>query len=238
MRILVVNDDGITANGIIRLAKMAKQLGEVTVVAPDAQCSAMSQRITVRGPLIAQKADFPVEGVDAYHVGGTPADCVKLAVQCFLNEKPDIVFSGINCGYNVGCDILYSGTVGAAMEALLQGIPAIAFSSDMNENYEVVDEYLLPITKQLLEKPSKSNEIWNVNFPGCGKEQLQGIQWDCFPSEKRFFVENYDKEETAQGKYTIGIKGILATKAETGSDGAAVLANYIAVGKVKNMILK
>ena len=104
MRILVVNDDGIEAAGIVRLAAMAKELGEVWVVAPDAQCSAMSQRITVRGELQLQKRDdFPVDGVEAYSLSGTPADCVKVAVEYLMKEVlPDIVFSGINKGYNVG----------------------------------------------------------------------------------------------------------------------------------------
>ena len=128
MRILVVNDDGIKAPGIKRLVQMAAGLGEVWVVAPAAQCSAMSHRITVRGDLEVKPYDFPATGVTAYSVWGTPADCVKVALGCLMTEKPDIVFSGINAGYNVGRDILYSGTIGAAMEALCWGVPAIAFS--------------------------------------------------------------------------------------------------------------
>lgn len=109
MRILVVNDDGIKAPGIKRLVQMAAGLGEVWVVAPAAQCSAMSHRITVRGDLEVKPYDFPATGVTAYSVGGTPADCVKVALGYLMTEKPDIVFSGINAGYNVGRDILYSG---------------------------------------------------------------------------------------------------------------------------------
>ena len=108
MRILVVNDDGIKAEGIRRLAACAKKFGEVWVVAPARQCSAMSQRITVRENLEVRKADFPVMGVKAYSVDGTPADCVKVALNHLLPEKPDTVFSGINEGYNEGYDILYS----------------------------------------------------------------------------------------------------------------------------------
>lgn len=105
MRILVVNDDGIKAPGIKRLVQMAAGLGEVWVVAPAAQCSAMSHRITVRGDLEVKPYDFPATGVTAYSVGGTPADCVKVALGCLMTEKPDIVFSGINAGYNVGRDL-------------------------------------------------------------------------------------------------------------------------------------
>ena len=152
MRILVVNDDGIKAPGIHRLAKMAAGLGEVWVVAPDAQCSAMSQRITVRGDLEVKPYDFPVVGVTAYSVGGTPADCVKVALGCLMEEKPDVVFSGINAGYNVGRDILYSGTIGAAMEALCGGVPAIAFSVAEEDECEVLDAYLESVAKELIAK--------------------------------------------------------------------------------------
>ena len=126
MRILIVNDDGIRSPGLISLAKMAVQLGEVWVVAPDNQCSAMSQRISVFGSIhVREVLDFPVEHVQAWSISGSPADCVKVALSYVMKEKPDVVFSGINNGYNVGVDILYSGTVGAAVEALVNGIPAI-----------------------------------------------------------------------------------------------------------------
>ena len=138
-RILVVNDDGIGAEGIVRLAAAAKNLGEVWVVAPGQQCSAMSHCITVRGSLQIRQEDFPVPGVKAYSVAGTPADCVKVGIRHLMQDRPDVVFSGINCGYNVGVDILYSGTVGAAMEALVNGIPAIAFSEERGGTSEVAD---------------------------------------------------------------------------------------------------
>ena len=120
MRILITNDDGINAIGIHKLAEMAKKLGEVWVVAPEGQCSAMSQKITVSDKIrLAKAPDFPVSGVKAYRLGGTPADCVKVAVEYLMTEKPDVVFSGINNGYNAGIEVSYSGTVAAAMEALL-----------------------------------------------------------------------------------------------------------------------
>ena len=123
MKILVVNDDSIHAPGIVLLAKAAMELGEVTVVAPANQCSAMSQRITIRGDMRVDKVqDFPVPVKAAYKVDGTPADCLKIAMQYLLEEKPDYVFSGINDGYNAGFDIAYSGTLGAAFEAVMNGV--------------------------------------------------------------------------------------------------------------------
>ena len=153
MRILVVNDDGIGSAGICCLADLAMQLGEVWVAAPEGQCSAMSHRISVYGAInVKRENDFPVRGVRAYRIGGTPSDCVKVALDHLMPEKPDLVFSGINHGYNVGVDILYSGTVGAAMEALVNGIPAMAFSSDDNRDRRVPEIRYFPPCSTLPEK--------------------------------------------------------------------------------------
>ena len=237
MRILVVNDDGIMAEGIRRLAEMAAVLGEVWVVAPASQCSAMSHRITVRGQLEVKPVEFSVEGVQAYSVSGTPADCVKVALQYVMPKKPDIVFSGINCGYNVGLDLLYSGTVGAAMEALLNGIPAIAFSCEMNDVYDVVDEYLLPITKELLDLPLPANELWNVNFPGCTVAELKGVLRERIPAQTQFYLDHYDKEEYDGGAFCLTASGIPITESVEGTDIAAVQGNYISIGTIRNAIL-
>ena len=150
MKILVVNDDSIHAPGIALLAKAAMELGEVTVVAPANQCSAMSQRITIRGDMRVDKVqDFPVPVKAAYKVDGTPADCLKIAMQYLLEEKPDYVFSGINDGYNAGFDIAYSGTLGAAFEAVMNGVPAMAFSNAMHSPLDIPETYLVDITMQV-----------------------------------------------------------------------------------------
>lgn len=238
MRILVVNDDGIQAEGICRLAKLAAELGEVWVVAPANQCSAMSHRITVHSQVTVRSADFPVEGVTAYQVDGTPADCVKAALLYLMPEKPDIVFSGINFGYNTGFDILYSGTVGAAMEALLHGIPAIAFSNESNGIYGAAERYLPEIAKQLTEKRPPANTLWNVNFPGCAAEECRGILWERVPSQQQYYLDNYRKKEHEDGSFTMEADGIPARTAEEGTDIRAVLERYISVGPVKNNVLR
>jgi 5'-nucleotidase len=238
MRILVVNDDGIEAEGIRRLAKLASRLGEVWVVAPAEQCSAMSQRITVRGDLPVKPVSFPVEDVKAYSVGGTPADCVKVAIMHVMPERPDIVFSGINCGYNAGIDLLYSGTVGAAMEALTQGIPAIAFSSEMNGIYDVVEEYLLPLTQELLREPIAANEIWNLNFPGCRVSECRGVLRDRIPAQTEFYRDHYIKTEQPGGAFTLTAAGIPITNGAEGTDIRAVLEGYISIGKVQNTVVQ
>ena len=238
MKILVVNDDGIKAEGISRLAKMAKELGEVYVVAPANQCSAMSHRITVHGELLVKPEEFPVEGVKAYSVSGTPADCVKVALMHLLPEKPDIVFSGINHGYNAGFDILYSGTVGAAMEALANGIPAIAFSSEMNGVYDVVEEHILPVTRELLGQPISSNEIWNVNFPGCALSELKGILKERKVAQVQFYSDGHLRKELGDGAFSLELNGVPVDGADEGTDVDAVLKNYISIGKIRNNIIE
>ena len=124
LNILVANDDGIASPGLLRLANAAARLGDVWVAAPAGQCSGMSQKITIAGEISVEKRNFPADVKAAYVISGTPADCVKTAIKSLLPVKPDVVFSGINSGFNTGFDIAYSGTVGAAMEALLNGVPA------------------------------------------------------------------------------------------------------------------
>ena len=154
MKILVVNDDSIHAPGIALLAKAAMELGEVTVVAPAHQCSAMSQKITIRGDMrVDQVADFPVPVKAAYMVDGTPADCVKIAMQYLLEERPDYVFSGINDGYNAGFDIAYSGTLGAAFEAVMNGVPAIVIFEGGQS--ELLANVVAQIYAHLLQHPSR-----------------------------------------------------------------------------------
>ena len=237
MRILVVNDDGIRAEGIKRLARMAVQLGEVWVVAPKEQCSAMSHRITVFDEMEEEMVDFPVAGVQAYSISGTPADCVKIGLEYLLPVKPDVVFSGINHGCNVGFDILYSGTIGAAMEALINGVPAIAFSSDANGVYDVVEEKLLPITKELLKRSISKNEIWNVNFPGCSKSELKGILEDRIPEQGHFYLNKFIRTKLENGSTRLVFSSIPNPIAQEGTDMRAIHENYISIGKVRNSIL-
>ncbi|MCM1183354.1 MAG: 5'/3'-nucleotidase SurE [Roseburia sp.] len=237
MRILVVNDDGIMAEGIVRLARAAKTLGEVRVVAPSAQCSAMSHRITVRGELVVKPVDFPVGGVTAYSVSGTPADCVKVALAALMPEKPDIVFSGINEGYNAGRDILYSGTIGAATEALSNGIAAIAFSSEANGIFEVVDAQLESVAAELSRRKLPPDKMWNVNFPGCRMAEYRGILYDRVPASHALFSDCYDKIENADGSLCLSVNGIRTDKADAGTDIRAVLDRYISIGIIGNEVI-
>lgn len=237
MKILVVNDDGIDAKGIHILAEAAKELGEVWVVAPDRQCSAMSQCVTVRGEIIVKERKIPVDGVHAYSVSGTPADCVKIALLHILPQKPDIVFSGINFGYNAGQDILYSGTVGAAVEALSNGIPAIAFSSEANDIYDVIEKYLLPIAKDLTGRSLPSDTLWNVNFPGCSLEEYQGILENRIPADTQFYQDYYEIKEQSENGFLLEAGGNPIKEAPEGTDIRAVMDRYISIGTITSGVL-
>lgn len=237
MRILVVNDDSIHSTGIALLAQCAMELGEVWVVAPAQQCSAMSHKISIHNPLLVEKVEFPVPVAAAYQVTGTPADCVKVAIHQIMEYKPDYVFSGINDGYNVGFDIAYSGTLGAAFEAVMNGIPAIAFSAPGGSLLDVAQAHLTAVAKELIERGQGIGEVWNVNFPSAN---CKGILWERKIAPMQFYSENYMKEQLSQNIVRLTSQGnpmTLDDHAPFGTDIEAVLNGYISIGKVKSAVL-
>lgn len=238
MKILIVNDDSIHASGIELLARAAMELGEVTVVAPAQQCSAMSQRITIRESINVKKAeDFPVPVRAAWQVDGSPADCVMTALLYILEEKPDFVFSGVNAGWNVGCDIAHSGTLGAAFEALMFGVPAIAFSNAHDVPMDAAARYLTQIARELTALEPDREAVWNVNFPAG---EPKGILWDRTVAPVRLFRERYVPEARDDGSLDLVLRGTALTADDpvpAGSDLEAVLKGYVSVGKVKCVVL-
>ena len=241
MKILVVNDDSIHSPGIALLAKAAMELGEVTVVAPAHQCSAMSQKLSIHAALKVEKVlDFPVPVKAAYKVDGTPVDCVKVALQYILDEKPDYVFSGINDGYNIGFDIAYSGTLGAAFEAVMNGIPAMAFSNPIHAPLAIAEKYLVPIARELMEAGQGRGEVWNVNFPAVEHGELKGFLRDRSIAPFQFYSENCVENKQPDGTVTLTGQGepmTLEDAVPAGTDVEAVLNGYISVGKVKSAVL-
>lgn len=238
MKILIVNDDSISAPGIAVLAKAAAQFGEVTAVAPAAQCSAMSQKLTLRESLRVEKVDdFPVSVMAAWKVGGTPVDCVKVALDNILEEKPDFVFSGINNGYNAGFDIAYSGTLGAAFEAVRNGIPAMAFSVASDKHLEASEPYLTPIIRELLEEKLEPGEVWNVNFPPLARQPLMGILRDRTVAPTSMFREHYVETVQEDGTILLSCQGFHTPDEAipAGTDAEAVRKGYISIGKVKSV---
>ena len=238
MRILITNDDGIGAQGIAVLARAAAGFGRVTVVAPARQCSAMSHRITLGRPLRLETVEFPVPGVTAYSLDGTPADCVKASLDAILPEKPDVVLSGINHGYNVGFDVVYSGTVGAAMEALMNGIPAMALSQNDVGSFDIASQYLPQVLAELLPQAPSSREIWNVNFP---TERCQGILRDRIIASGGYYSGSLYRSE-AEGAAHLQYPPMLVVdnsipRGPETSDLNAVIRGFISIGRVACPVL-
>jgi len=234
-KILITNDDGIDSDGLIRLAKVAKEFGEVYVVAPDGQRSAMSHSIILRHAFEAWKVPFPVEGVHAFACNGQPADCVRIGVLNIVPGKPDYVFSGINYGYNIATDLQYSATVGAAMEGAFQGIHTIAFSESACENHDITDNYIMEVTKKLLTMPLEDNQIWNVNFPECSLEECKGIKWDVKVSREEFYRDSYIETKISEDRISYMVNGLRSYEAEEGTDFDAIMNNYVSVGVARNI---
>jgi len=166
-RILISNDDGISAEGIRVLAAAMRALGDVHVAAPDRQRSAAGHGITLHKPLYVEEVDYGA-GIEAYAVSGTPADCVKFGISVILDRQlPDLVISGINRGPNLGNDVLYSGTVSAAIEAAIQGVPAIAVSLDGEDasDYEEAAQFTVKLAEQVMKNGLMADTILNVNVP-------------------------------------------------------------------------
>ena len=235
MNILVINDDGIRAPGLLPLVRAAKEFGEVRVVAPLHQCSGMSMKLTIHSPMeVAPVPDFPVEGVHAFSIDGTPADCIKAAMWHCMPGKPDLVLSGINWGYNAGFDIAYSGTCGGAFIARMYDIPAMAFSTRDGGDYSVAEAWLVPMIRDLLSRPLADGDVWNVNFPDCPLSELQGVLYDRPVARIQMYRDNYLIRALPNGNMELEEHGILISREECppGTDIEAIMDNYISVSAI------
>jgi 5'-nucleotidase len=226
MRILCTNDDGYLASGIRVLAAAASRLGDVTIVAPDREQSATSNSLTMHHPLRARKA-----GDGALVVDGTPTDCVILGVHELLDERPDVVVSGINHGANMGEDVLYSGTVAAAMEATVLGIPAVALSYtgfDM-ESLDAWEEVTFRVLKSLIGRDSfPAHTLFSVNFPPIPPDEVKGIRVTSLG--QRRYLESITRANDPWGKEYFWIGGGQSEwEGSPDSDFRAVGEGYISV---------
>jgi len=183
--ILVVNDDGITAPGIKALMDVMAELGRVVVVAPDSPQSGMGHAITVGKPLRLDKVDV-YEGIEMYSCSGTPVDCVKLAVnKIFKGQKPDLCVSGINHGLNNSINVLYSGTMSAAVEGAIESIPSVGFSLDdytLQADFSHCVKYVKEIAQQVLKNGLPAATLLNVNFPHT--HHIKGVKICCQANAK------------------------------------------------------
>jgi len=195
--ILVTNDDGIMAPGIRNLVEAVRGLGKVVVVAPDKPQSGMGHAITIGNPLRLQPMHHVFEGVEAWSCSGTPVDCVKLAVDKVLRRKPDLCLSGINHGANHSINVIYSGTMSAAVEAAIESIPSIGFSLldySVEADFGPARKYVRIIVEQVLSQPMDKHLILNVNFPAVPDNLIKGIKVcrQAYAKYEEDFVERND----------------------------------------------
>lgn len=231
--ILLTNDDGITAPGLRSLIAFMKEIGEVVVVAPDSPQSGMGHAITIDNTLYSKRVIIdkekgaPIE----YSCSGTPADCVKLGLQEILDRRPDIVISGINHGSNASINVIYSGTMSAAIEAGIEGIPAIGFSLcdyGWDANFSKCKEFVQKIVIQALNYGIPKGTVLNVNIPKAAKQIPKGIK--VCRQAKANWKEKFDKRISPTGKeyYWLTGKFELLDKGED-TDQYALSQGYVSV---------
>ena len=233
MRILLTNDDGIGAPGIAALWNELSDVAEITVVAPDSEKSATSQAITVHYPIRVDPYPVDNKKVTAWRIGGTPTDCVKIAVETLMEKPPQIIISGINQGANMGTDVLYSGTVSAAIEGALHGIPSIAVSLDSwnKQNFLPAAKFTKKLSLTLKEHNLPSDTLLNVNVPDLPQEQLQATQ--ITKLGVRQYENTFERRLDPRGRIYYWMGGNLAQiENEADTDVVAVKNGSISVTPV------
>lgn len=227
MEFLISNDDGIEAIGIRVLADSMRDLGGMTIVAPDKNCSGASNSLTLDAPIRITEME-----TDVYRVSGTPTDCVHVALTGLLDEDPDIVVSGINAGANLGDDVIYSGTVAAAMEGRFLGYPALAISlvldDDADHHYETAGEAARRLVKQLQCDPLPADTILNVNVPDCPWSEIRGFEVTRLGNRHRAEPVVRTVDPRGREMYWIGPAGA-EQDAGPGTDFDAIRRKYISV---------
>jgi 5'-nucleotidase len=229
LRILVSNDDGIQAPGIFALVKELKKIGEVTVVAPERQQSAVGHAITMNYP-IRVKPHFHNGKLFGYAVEGTPADCVKIAIRSILKRKPDIVVSGINHGTNTAVSVIYSGTVSAATEATLMNVPSIALSlaTFTIPDFRYAAKFSRTIVRQVLKHGLPQGTLLNVNIPPIEEQKIRGVK--ITRMGKSTWNDTFDARRDPANKEYFWLTGDLdVLDTEDNVDQIAVMNNFISV---------
>lgn len=234
--ILITNDDGVHAPGIKNLWKALSAHAHLTVVAPASEQSAVGLCSTIRHPLLIEKVRWESHHESIWSVSGTPSDCVKLALNAILQRRPDIVVSGINRGTNAGRNVLYSGTVAAAIESILQELPAIAFSCldySVEPDFPTISTYIPTIVDYVLKHPLPSGTLLNVNFPERQLGPIKGVKMTSQGTE--WWAENPDKR-THPGEghdyYWLGSQ-IRSGKEKAESDSVWLRRGYVTAVPVK-----
>ncbi len=233
--ILVTNDDGITAPGIRALIEVMNRLGEVIVVAPDSAQSGMGHAVTVHNVLFLEEVQIDKGPQKEFKTSGTPVDCVKLAISEVLHKKPDLIVSGINHGSNASINIIYSGTMSAAVEGGIEGIPSIGFSLmdfDWDADFTAAKHYVEKIAGEVLKNGMPEGIVLNVNIPKLPLEEIKGIK--IARQAKAKWVETFDKRTNPHGKEYYWLSGEFKNMdEETDTDLHALKNGYVSVVPVQ-----
>jgi 5'-nucleotidase len=231
--ILVTNDDGIYAQGIYALYKAMKKLGKVCVVAPESERSAVGHALTLSDPLRVWEVERNGR-MFGYAVNGMPADCVKIGVKAILEKKPDLVVSGINQGPNTAINVIYSGTVSAATEGTLMGIPSIAFSltSFRKQMFDFASAFATHLATKILESGIPTGTMLNVNIPAVDRTEIKGVKITR-QGEGRY-EEFFEKRIDPMNRNYYWLAGRkLQLDSDPDVDDVAVLDNYIAITPIQ-----
>ena len=233
--ILITNDDGITAPGIRALIEVMNTIGDVIFVAPDSPQSGMGHAITINSTLFVEEVKVDKGKQKEYSCSGTPADCVKLAIREILDRKPDLCVSGVNHGSNSSINVIYSGTMSAAIEAGIEGIPAIGFSLldyNWNANFKASKAFIKTIAENALKEGIPKGVILNVNIPNLPENEIKGIK--VCRQAKANWEEEFDKRKNPQGKdyYWLTGKFVNLDKGED-TDEWALNNGYVSIVPVQ-----
>lgn len=233
--ILVTNDDGINAPGIRTLISVIKDIGDVIVVAPDSPQSGMGHAITINSTLHSSRITPKNSEIIEYSCSGTPADCVKLAINELMPRKPDLCVSGINHGSNSSINVIYSGTMSAAIEAGIEGVPAIGFSLldySWNADFNHSKDFIRKITLNALNNGIPKGVVLNVNIPAVKKSDIKGVK--ICRQAKAYWVEEFDKRKNPLGQEYYWLTGKFVNKDQgEDTDEWALKNNYISIVPVE-----
>jgi 5'-nucleotidase len=228
-KILITNDDGIFAPGIYALWEAMQEVGQTTVVAPDTEKSAVGHAITLSDPLRVEGI-HRTGGFEGFAVSGTPADCAKIAIRSLMDKKPDVLISGINRGANLGNNIIYSGTVSAATEGTMLGIPSVAISinSFNSDEFRGAKETAIKVVHYLTNNTLPSGTLLNVNVPYCPPEEIKGIK--VTRQGNQYFQDDFDQRKDPRGRTYYWMKGkIVDDDQELYYDSKAVCDGYVSI---------
>ena len=233
--ILVTNDDGINAPGIRTLISVVKNIGDVIVVAPDSPQSGMGHAITINSTLHSSRITPKNSEIIEYSCSGTPADCVKLAINELMPRKPDLCVSGINHGSNSSINVIYSGTMSAAIEAGIEGVPAIGFSLldySWNADFKQSKDFISKITINALSNGVPKGVVLNVNIPSVKKSDIKGVK--ICRQAMAYWVEEFDKRKNPLGQEYYWLTGKFVNKDQgEDTDEWALKNNYISIVPVE-----